>query len=978
MTNPILKITDGTTTVNLLDLKGWLLQEWKPSVPDSNRIFRSSPMTNGRKLAYRTMSNVIDTFNLIGQGQNQDMMIASIQKLQTLLEKALSYWTSNWQSEPVWIEAKGAHETDTRYAVISDYRLTGFGNPFQQPFFDCNNSVTEAILVIEHRFWQETVPGEDGECVELASETQYPSVLVGARGAFNPGHSLADETYSSGLARCDTASTLLGVGYVPSTPSLSVKSKCTAGIVFEGVNIPAGSIIKSAVLKLHVTGITTDAEVEISGQSQTGGKITSVTLTSGGCHYGAPYVIVRGEGGTGSGAEIVATVARANVPGCNWGAITELTIVSSGEGYVNPTIIIKDHPGSGDGAFGTCTAGSINVDAALFDGTNADFLNRTRTVSRTVEGFDTTMASNLVTFEITDIVREVTSNSAWTSGDNLALFIDIVESTKPGAPNYAKFYSYDEMGINIPEIFVEWSQYETPVGRETTCAQEVFVANKHNIAPVKYIYCYDANLTRWSPNMFEWNYTNVMPLFQDDTGVAIAPAAGDCIYFGSCPSGAGDFDYGPFNNLVFDIETKQAGITDYVWEYYDGAWTEFDLDDSAPYVMCGNNLGFDSTGVCSLVFQQPGGWTQVDPGIGKTGYWIRFRVVAAAGAATPKQWHRDIYTVLNPYIDIDGDRVFGDIPALAKINFDSAACWINTRSANTIVIGLRSLSRGEQFDAYLNVSDVQNSSGIRFHIEDTYLTSDMTNNPETPTGRKLPLNNFDPYNHSADHIFMPICSWGTSGDLANQYIGVYHAYIRGYFPTQASGHIRLRLRSVFGDEVNVCYSEIGTPVINDVACIDMGQFTIMPLNIMKGSDFIGNMKIYLDGQGLDDDFDYWHGAYVMDVVLIPADEWSGNFGLHSNAMLTYRYGAEIDGITNPRQYRAVEVNKPDVTNPGFKQIVGEFSRIASSEPILQANADQRLWFMQYLYDESKTSAIENCGAVSVQRSSRYLLMRGNS
>ena len=158
---PTLIITDGSTRIDLLSMKGWMLKEWSPSVPEpkSGGIFRSSPLVNGRRLAYRKMDNITDTFNIVGSEGSQNDMIGTIQRIQRLLEKATEYWTSGWQNEPVWIEAKGTNESRPRYATIVDYRLSGFGGIYQQPFFGGCSSATEAILVVEHMFWQETKPG---------------------------------------------------------------------------------------------------------------------------------------------------------------------------------------------------------------------------------------------------------------------------------------------------------------------------------------------------------------------------------------------------------------------------------------------------------------------------------------------------------------------------------------------------------------------------------------------------------------------------------------------------------------------------------------------------------------------------------------------------------------------------------------------------------------------------------------------------
>lgn len=955
MANPILRIFDSNDSINLLNIRGWLLKEWKPSVPEpkGGGVFRSSPLVNGRALAYRKLDNITDTFNLVGSGGSQNDMIGSIRRLQSLLERATEYWTSSWNNEPVIIEARGSLESQSRYAVIVDYRLSDFGNPFSMPFFDCGNSATEAILVLEHGFWQETIPGENGKCVELKSRTDYPSVKYYASGTYFPDHMLADETYSNVLSRCSAGNNSLGIGRVT-----NFSGSCKAGIIFEAVNIPVGSKIRRAELKLRVTYQAVDTTVLISGQSQTGGRLSTVTLTNGGSGYVTPYVTISDV--TGSGGEIKATVVG--------GVITELTITEKGYGYTAPTLIINDiNPEVGRGASGTCTVTALGVDAALFDQSNSDFLNRDRTEHTITHSFGMS-ASASVEIGITQIIKEIVESPYWASGDNIGIFLELKDPTQLSGIEIA---SYDN-GINYPLLDIDWMSFEAPAGRDTTCAQEVFVSNKHTNCPVNYIYCWDASGGVFSPNMFEHDFSTLLPLFQDGAGNVVAPSAGgggDAVYFGSCPTGALDSDYIPFCNLVFDFSSGQTGLEG-VWEYYNGSWNEFETAELN--YLCSNNINWEFTGVKSVVWKQPTDWT-VTTINGKTGYWVRFHVHTANAATSPYQQHRDIYSALNPYIDIDAEYIPGDMPALAKVNFDSAACA--TRGANTLVLGLRSLSRGEDFDAYLNVTDRTNEI-MQFEIEDTYLLGDMTSDPITPTGRKLLLNDFGPVAHMVTPDFSSIFSWTLRGDYAKQYIGTYHAYARCEFPNGAVGSAQLRIKSVFGDEYNACYSDIGSPSLGTfLCCIDLGQIAIVPPNTLHKNDEIGNVKIILEGYS-EDDTD-WDSAYVTDLILIPADEWSGNFGMPKitgTSVLEYDYGVEIDAISTPRQYRAAEVHKID----NKKLYVADWSRIASSEPVFQANSDQRLWFLQYKHQNGLVSYIENCGAVCAERSSRYILMRGSN
>jgi hypothetical protein len=940
MINPILKVTDGGISINLLNLRGWSLDDWNPAVPEakSGGIFRSSPLADGRKLVYRKMDNIIDTFNLVGSGSSQNDMIRSIQELERLLEKAIAYWTSDWQNEPVWIEASGSCETEIRYATIVDYKLTGFGSPYKQPFFG-SNSATEAILVIEHQFWQETKPGEDGNCVHLANDTDYPAIDVFDSGTFYPA---SDGTCSDVLHSVDLTNIKLGIGYGTTFPG-----NCKAGIIFNNVTIPSGATIVKALLSITYAGGTGTPKIKVQGQSQNGGAINSVTLVSGGKGYKEPYVEVKNPGTVTPGfdALIVADMKA--------GIITNLHIVYPGYGYINPIITIKDRRiAAYVPAVATATASTVNADATVLTGTNSDFLGRTLTIDTS-----TTIEFNIAltitqTFDITSIVREIINHSAWDSGDYLGLFLSLaIDSggSSPGIPEGMVIVSM-EGGVNKPALYIEWSTDVVPLGRETTCAQEVFIANKYNNAPIQYIFTFDAS-SGYSANLYGYDYTTT-PLKLLPT----TPAVGDMIYFGST--------IGPFSSLVFDLYAVQTGITG-VWEYSD-AWDAFDVSGGLTNELCGDEQGFTKVGVGNIVWSQPDDWDMIKVNDGVynvTGYWIRFRITAVSTPTPPYQWHRDIYTVMLPYIDISAEEIPGDTTALARILLNSESCTF--RDPSNIVMGLRSLSRGSNFTAYLNASDVQQPIGTTFHIESsTVLVDDTT----APTGRSLYIAAY-PYTS-----FNLLAYWNMSGNIGKEFIGTYHAYVRCKQVGIATGTVKLKLSGSTGGSQLACHSETNAILCgNCITYVDLGQLVVPTSYTMLPTDNYYGTLIYLWASA-----DNSESFYIYDVILIPADEWAGNFeSMESDKSYFSRgLGLDLDSIRNPRQYRASLMYLPDST-PVYSS---ELTRISSGEPMFQSNSDQRMWLFQYSRQttiQDAESFIENCNSIRAERSARYLLYRGN-
>ena len=864
--------------INLLSLKGWMLREWKPAIPEpkGGGVFRNSPLVDGRKLAYRKMDNVYDSFSLVGSNDDQDLMIASIQDLQRLLEKAISYWTTNWQNQPVWIEAKASNETNIRYAVIVDYRFNGFGGPFEQPFFSGCESATEALLTIEHTIWQETEPGSEGECVEVSGEYYSEEIETYATDTFYPGQSSDDATFQ---AVQDTPSDVgdltnvnIGVGY-----QNVLDYNCQCGIAFDNVTIPRDAHILKA----------------------------TITLTAG----------------------------------------------SISVGTADLQIQVQD-PADGD--------------AATFS-TPTDFFGRTRLDDRvTVFLEDGVYPDPIdVTELVQAVVKDTRSYSAdhWASGDKMAFFISLLSGS-----GGREFVAFDN-GSNYAQLDIEYSDTGAWEGVPATCNHEVVVANKQSKYVITDVYIWDdSGLTFLDDGAVE----NVMIWDLPHNLLPSTPAVGDILYIGSDTSHS---DGGVFNNVNFNLSSSQTGIALGVWKYWNGAsWHAFDVNGGTVNELCGDAVLFDSTGISSIVFDPQDDWTEVAVN-GVTGYWIMFEITNITGVPTPPvEQVRHIYTSINPYIDIDEEQVPGDIPALARILFDGLGCYY--RSMNTLIMGIRSMLRGSNFNAYLNASDVQPA---RVAFEYNATAAGYEDEPRAPTGKYLHLHGI-----TTSDAWTNACTWTISGSLAGEYIGTYHAFLRFYDGISSEGHIRYRLKSVFGSEYNVSYSDIGSPITGASVvqyCLDLGQFVIQPSMTIRMNDKVAYVKIMLETRSDDDNLYVYNSIY--DIVLIPSDEWSGNFGVplaSGVSTLFYGRGLDVDGITNPRQYRATENNidlKALTYDDDHRTVLAEWSRTASSEPIFQNNSDQRIWFLQTKKESTNLSFFENCGKICAQRSARYIFARGS-
>jgi hypothetical protein len=179
----IFKISDGTTEIDLISPEfGFHLNDWIPVAPGykGGGTFRSSPLASGRRLVDKQFDNIVETLDLKVNDVSQDAIIRDFQNLRRLLEKAADYWTTDWQNDPVWIEARATCETNTRYAIIYIARVPEDDNPFAQPFLQPKSitAMDNITLLIEHGTWTENIPGTQ-TAIEISAVETYDGRNLG-------------------------------------------------------------------------------------------------------------------------------------------------------------------------------------------------------------------------------------------------------------------------------------------------------------------------------------------------------------------------------------------------------------------------------------------------------------------------------------------------------------------------------------------------------------------------------------------------------------------------------------------------------------------------------------------------------------------------------------------------------------------------------------------------------------------------------
>lgn len=510
-----------------------------------------------------------------------------------------------------------------------------------------------------------------------------------------------------------------------------------------------------------------------------------------------------------------------------------------------------------------------------------------------------------------------------------------------------------------------------------TCEDEVYIANKRNDANITNVHYWDSTAGVWSGNLMG----AALPY---DLLPAV-PAAGDVVIFGIDTT---MLDSGPFCSLVFDLATAQVDLTTVTWRYSDvgadpTAWGALTVQDNtnADGIMTGDP--FDTTGVRSVHWAQPSDWTTQNPQVGAgpvlgvTGYWIAAHVVVIGAApAPPTQQNRHIYSITWPFVEIDDLDILGDIPALLRMlirNQSDTGSGGLTGYSNRFVIGLRSLSRGQDFTAYINLANEQNPDSIT--VTDA-VVSNFVADTTVPTGIKLQITN-------PAAIGSVVADISIAGTMTPQYAGRFHCYLRGKQTTGAAEDVSIGIVGQYGSGGRFWESEqVAFQNTNDWQILDMGSVYI-PGQVAGITSWTIQFRLTAYGNGASD-------AELYDMILIPIDEWAidcvdtenrSGLTLNSKSAVYARGSAtlhtylDIDGrVRFPKRRTMLTRLYSD------DEVAATYLGITGGDPILQANAEQRLWFLSTRYSAvgSTEQRSEPWVSNTIQQFgvARYLSMRG--
>lgn len=502
-----------------------------------------------------------------------------------------------------------------------------------------------------------------------------------------------------------------------------------------------------------------------------------------------------------------------------------------------------------------------------------------------------------------------------------------------------------------------------PTGVIETCAEATRVANKSSYANLTHVLAWDGA-----------GFSNLQ--FDTDPPYAFLgdpPATGRACYFG-CRSDQDNVPAGPFSSLCFDLSREAENVT-VLWEYWDGAaWATLAVQD--------NSTGFRVLGPVSVHWAIPADWTPTAVN-GITGYWVRVRVTALTGAATGPIHYPDnedgalredrfIYAASLPFVEVKHGEIAGDIPALCQI------LWRNQADggaepalpAHRLVMGLRSIERGGLFDAYLNLSDRQVPFGLT--LADLEPEGGFESSLRAPTGRRYSVSYAGGGSLGA---WRDLVRLSLSTTIARDYYGDFRLFLRCAVPGGAPDDWRFRVAVRFGSGGQAAFTgaPFAAPPDVDFLLLDLGTLRIP--NVSLGVDLIAD-EMSLTVQGLAASAGV--AAKLYDLILIPTDEWAGDF-LHINrdAATPSQIGGggylDVDSITNPK----TGLMAHNRAQGGL--IRASYQNIANGDAMLQTGASQRLWFLAAAYEFSHDAwraEPEIVGSVRVNRVQRYLGLRG--
>lgn len=188
-----LSIGTASNRINLIQPSRVAVYEWEPVETPLADTFSGTSLGDGRTLSAYREENAVESMGIHIVAGTTNSLIRRTQDIRRMLITARNYWVTPWQGEPVYLQARGACETNFRYAIIYAGALPADNLPWGDAFARAN-AMNDRQLTVERGPWLNSPPGT-GECINISSGQAvcYPNYLD-----FPPGEVIDPTTGTGG------------------------------------------------------------------------------------------------------------------------------------------------------------------------------------------------------------------------------------------------------------------------------------------------------------------------------------------------------------------------------------------------------------------------------------------------------------------------------------------------------------------------------------------------------------------------------------------------------------------------------------------------------------------------------------------------------------------------------------------------------------------------------------------------------------
>jgi len=889
---------------------------------------------------------------------SQDALIHATQKLRRLLDKAQQYWTTDWQDAPVYIEAKASMETNTRYALISQGSLQVDDNYYAQPFLQpgCVAAMDEMLLVMERGHWTGNVPGTS-TALTLNTEHFYnynawEIVDTLGAGTWDVVDQLACVDDNFHLYALDGGDVYRSVDkgdtwalrYNYGGTAYCIAAAPNGDLWLGGVN--AGG--QSEVLKSTDAGLTFNAQDALA----THDRVYNIRVVDNNnilaWHYDAGGVdvsLLRHTANAGGAWTTVITAAtKVLAMSASVGAYAVavektagLTVYTSsdsgltwikGNQWMTTLYNVIGIPDSTPETFIILTAGqSKGVGLGYYGGI---YISYDRGITWAYYDHTSTWPLLNVAFDSNGIMYGVAEGdvgvsylpSVYTSSDGVQWTFEQTVGTGVDNQPADILCTTDDDTVIVIEEDDTWNRGAVyTLGMEDSTTGH-YISNLYRTQNLTHIKVFENGV----------GYTDVIGtapynLFPDPI------SAGDCVYFGF----ATDVIPAPWQSLVFDLSAVMIADTYTLdWEYWVAAWETLTVvDNTGPA-----DNAFSYLGINSVHWEFPSDWaiTTID---GIDAYWMKADLVSVTNmTVVPAQQTRDVYSISYPFVDIDAASLTGDITCLARTALAAISANYGPEGIavrlyeNNMMLASRSISRGERFSAYLNVSRRQNTDAI---IVSSSGSTTIALSKIAPSGYR------GVYNPTGLEDWADQITFTIATSAASEFVGSYHAFLRcqEYDAANDPGNISVRLKvsATHGGIANFTSSQ-QCLTINDYTVLDFGKISIPVGSALESDQVVDRSTIIIQCKADSNNTD----MYLYDLILMPVDEMIVHANTNEDNTYSFNYGKNgliIDSVKGKPGLRA------------FVQDSFSFVRAIYATDgqglYLKPNASQRLWHFAKSY-----------------------------